>query len=93
MPPGTCNYTNGSTYMGSWKDGKACGTGTQTFGNGDRYDGEWTDGMLNGKVSCARSHLTYAVVNFQQGRVLPELQSIPLKFLWRSLELIRRFAG
>ncbi|HHZ79246.1 MAG TPA: hypothetical protein EYN57_09995, partial [Candidatus Lambdaproteobacteria bacterium] len=44
---GTLTYTNGSKYVGNWKDNKK-NQGTFTYGKGewegDKYEGEWMNG-------------------------------------------------
>ena len=38
---GTVEYTDGSKYVGWWKNDKRHGQGTWTFPDGSRYVGEW----------------------------------------------------
>ena len=45
---GNYNFTNGSNYVGEFKDGKYNGQGTLTTANGDKYVGEWRDGKHHG---------------------------------------------
>jgi len=45
----TINYTDGSKYVGEYKDGVRNGLGTKTWSNGDKYQGEWKDGKKHGQ--------------------------------------------
>ena len=45
---GTETFTNGSKYVGEYKDGKWHGNGTYTFSNGAKYVGEYKDDKRNG---------------------------------------------
>jgi len=50
---GAFTWSDGTKYVGSWKDGMMNGQGTMTFGRGkhegDKYIGEWKDGRQNGQ--------------------------------------------
>lgn len=46
---GKQKFSDGSKYVGGWKDGGYYGQGTFTYANGDEYVGEWKDGVQNGK--------------------------------------------
>jgi len=46
---GTWTYTDKTTYVGEWSDGKMLGQGTFTWENGDRYVGEFHDGNRHGQ--------------------------------------------
>lgn len=46
---GTFNYTNGSKYVGEFKDNKRHGQGTYTWADGEKYVGEWKNGNQNGQ--------------------------------------------
>ena len=46
---GTKTYSDGSKYVGEYKDGKSNGQGTYTFASGDKYVGEIKDGQINGQ--------------------------------------------
>ena len=41
--------TNGSKYVGEYKDDKRNGHGTLTFADGDKYVGEWKDNNYHGQ--------------------------------------------
>ena len=41
---GTMTSTDGTTYIGQWKDSLPHGQGTATYYSGDTYTGEWKDG-------------------------------------------------
>ena len=45
-----CEYTfpNGQKYVGSWKNSKQHGTGTNTWPNGQMYSGSWKNGKFDG---------------------------------------------
>lgn len=46
---GTHKYTDGSVYVGTWKDGKRNGEGTYKWVDGVEYKGTWKDGKFNGQ--------------------------------------------
>jgi len=50
---GTLTWSDGSKYVGEWKDGKHHGQGTLTFASGefagDKYVGEFIDGKRHGQ--------------------------------------------
>ena len=46
---GTHTSSDGSKYVGEWKDNKANGQGTYTFANGSKYVGTWKDNKRNGQ--------------------------------------------
>ena len=46
---GAYGYSDGSRYVGEFRDNKRSGQGTLTFANGDKYVGEWSDGNENGQ--------------------------------------------
>lgn len=46
---GTRILSDGSKYVGEFRDGKPNGQGTYTSANGDNYFGEYRDGMRNGQ--------------------------------------------
>jgi MORN repeat len=41
---GTLTQSDGSEYVGEFKDGEPNGQGTMTYANGDKYVGKWKDG-------------------------------------------------
>ena len=45
----TRNYSDGSVYVGEFKDGERSGQGTFTFTDGNVYVGEFEDGQFNGQ--------------------------------------------
>ena len=46
---GTYTFSNGTKYVGEWKDGEFHGQATYTFPNGDKYVGEFRDDWPNGQ--------------------------------------------
>ena len=46
---GTMTYTNGSIYVGQWKDDKRDVQGTMTYATGNKYVGQWKDDMKDGQ--------------------------------------------
>ena len=46
---GTWTYTDLTTYVGEWRNGKKHGQGTLTFPDGATYVGEWKDGNMHGQ--------------------------------------------
>ena len=46
---GTLTFSDGSKYVGEWKDDKRHGQGTFTSAKGDKYVGEWKDGKTHGQ--------------------------------------------
>jgi len=46
---GTYTYSDGSKYVGEWKDGKMNGKLTATFPDGSKYVGGWKDGKPHGE--------------------------------------------
>lgn len=51
---GTMIYTDGSKYVGQWKDGKREGEGVCTFSNGTKYVGQWTNNKRHGHGTLYR---------------------------------------
>ena len=52
-------YTDGSKYVGSWKEGRVEGKGKFTYASGNTYEGQVKNGMANG----------YGVFNHKSGQV------------------------
>jgi len=46
---GKYTYSDGSRYIGEFKNGKKDGRGTYTFPSGKKYVGEWKEGKRNGQ--------------------------------------------
>ena len=46
---GTHTDSNGSKFVGKYRDGKKHGQGTLTFAYGEKYVGEYKDGKRNGQ--------------------------------------------
>ena len=46
---GAFAFSDGSKYVGQFKDGFPNGQGTHTLPNGDNYVGEWKNGKKHGK--------------------------------------------
>jgi hypothetical protein len=42
---GSYTYSDGSKYVGTYKDDKREGWGTFTWAGGKHYEGEWHEGM------------------------------------------------
>jgi hypothetical protein len=59
---GTFTYTNGSKYVGEWKDNDKHGQGTSTWADGNKYVGEWKDDKRHGQGT-----LTYGSGNIYVG--------------------------
>jgi len=49
---GTFIFSDGSKYVGEWKDDKCDGKGTYTSLDGEKYVGEFKENMRNGKGTC-----------------------------------------
>ena len=62
---GTKTYSDGSKYVGEWKDGKCNGQGTLTYSDGTEYVGEWKDGKCNGQGTLTYSDGTEYVGEFK----------------------------
>ena len=65
---GNYNFTNGSIYVGEFKDGKYNGQGTLTTANGDKYVGEWRDGKHHGYGTLIYSDGTNYVGEWRDGK-------------------------
>ena len=48
-PKKTINYTDGSKYVGTLKNGKRDGKGTYTYKDGGKYEGEWKNNDFHGQ--------------------------------------------
>ena len=46
---GTYTYSDGSEYVGEWKDNNQYGQGTYYYASGGKYVGEWKDGERQGQ--------------------------------------------
>ena len=46
---GTFTWSNGSIYIGEWKDGRLSGQGTFISEDGSMYIGKYKGGLQNGK--------------------------------------------
>jgi hypothetical protein len=46
---GTCVYSNGDKYAGSWLQDRAHGKGVYTYSGGELYDGDWVHGKKTGR--------------------------------------------
>ena len=55
-------WSNGATYTGDWKDGKAQGKGTLIYANGNKYVGEWKNDFPDGT-----GRMDYADGSFYEG--------------------------
>lgn len=45
----SCQYPDGSIYIGSWKDGLFHGLGRMQYANKDQYYGQWENGEYHGQ--------------------------------------------
>ena len=46
---GSRSYSNGSKYIGGFRDGEPHGEGICMYINGDQYIGEWANGFQTGR--------------------------------------------
>lgn len=46
---GSRSYSNGSKYIGGFRDGEPHGEGICMYVNGDQYIGEWASGFQTGR--------------------------------------------
>jgi len=46
---GTCQWVDGSIYIGEWKDGMRHGKGIYTLADGTRYEGMWVEDRKQGE--------------------------------------------
>ena len=65
---GTETFTNGSKYVGEYKDGKYHGNGTFTFVGGSSYVGEFKDNKKHGNGTFAYSNGSSYVGEFKNGK-------------------------
>ena len=49
---GTISFSDGSEYVGNWKDNKMHGQGTRRFPNGNVYNGTYREGKRSGNGRC-----------------------------------------
>ena len=49
---GILNFSDGSEYVGNWKDNKMHGQGTRRFPNGNVYNGLYHEGKRSGNGRC-----------------------------------------
>ena len=49
---GMCRLSDGSKYVGSWKQGKRNGHGRCIYASGDQYEGQWDKDVRCGKGGC-----------------------------------------
>ncbi len=68
----TIEYSDESTYTGSFAQGKRSGNGTYLFANGDKYSGKWADDLMSGEgdyqfASGAELSGTFEVGKFKKG--------------------------
>jgi 1-phosphatidylinositol-4-phosphate 5-kinase len=75
---------DGSTYIGTTRNGLPSGLGTCMWPDGSQYDGEWREGTMNGfgtyvwrsgqrydgewKVGCHQQHLQHVHPQLQHAR-------------------------
>lgn len=61
-------YSDGSTYVGDFKDGKPNGHGVAQHANGSRYEGDWKDGLFHGKGKFSWSFGQWYAGDFSRGQ-------------------------
>jgi hypothetical protein len=64
---GTYIFSNGSKYVGEWRNDKQHGQGTYTWASGNKYVGEWKDGKRNGQGTQAFSDGSSYVGEYKVG--------------------------
>ena len=64
---GTYTFSNGSKYVGEFKDGKKHGQGTFTYFYGDKYVGEYKDDKQHGQGTFTFASGSKYVGNFKDG--------------------------
>mgnify|MGYP000883665321 CR=1 FL=1 len=57
---GTCQYADGSFYVGNWANNYRSGNGKHTFKTGGYYDGEWLRDSKHGTGILKNEHMTYS---------------------------------
>jgi hypothetical protein len=60
-------FSDGSKFLGEWKDGLRHGQGKYTYHNGDKYEGEYKDGIQNGQGTLTRSNGEKYVGEWKKG--------------------------
>ena len=64
MIQGTRTYSNGSKYVGEFRDGRRHGQGTYTLPSGNKYVGEYKNGKeWNGTLYNKDGKILFKVVN------------------------------
>ena len=53
---GTCNFADGSKYIGAWFDGARHGQGTFTDCQGNHYSGAWREDEMYGDGEMTMSN-------------------------------------
>lgn len=66
---GTYTSSNGTSYVGQWRNGERSGKGTQIWPNGDKYTGEWLGDLPNGKGVMSYSNGERYVGDFVGGKM------------------------
>ena len=61
-------FSDGSKFLGEWKDGLYIGQGTYTWTNGDKYEGEYKDGIQNGQGTLTRPNGGKYVGEWRNGK-------------------------
>jgi len=67
MEEKTHTYSDGSQYIGEYKDNLQHGQGTYTYANGDKYVGGWKDNTRNGWGTFTYSNGDKYVGEFKDG--------------------------
>ena len=60
--------TQGTKYVGEYKDGKRHGQGTYTFPDGKKYVGGWKDSKYHGQGTLTSSDGKYFVGEFKDSK-------------------------
>lgn len=66
---GTYTSSNGTSYVGQWRNGERSGKGTQIWPNGDKYTGEWLGDLPNGKGVMSYANGERYVGDFVGGKM------------------------
>jgi len=65
---GSKTYSDGSTYVGDFRDGKRNGQGTYTYSDGSTYVGDFRDGKRNGQGTYTWPDGPKYVGDFRDGK-------------------------
>ena len=85
---GTCEYTDGSVYVGNWERGFRSGFGELSKA-GECYSGEWSKDSKHGHGTLKTDHLTYTggwYYDFKHGHGVLEKESTKYEGAFRRNE-------